>query len=181
MNQCVTLDCKAPGDLVYVLGKTRDELGGSEFYDYFGYTGLNVPRVVPEENLPLYRALSGAITRGLVCSAHGIYRGGLAAHLAMVAMAGNLGLEVDLDGVPAEAGLRDHTLLFSESAGRFIITAAPENKKELENLLTGTEFARVGTTTEKTDLVIKRGDNPLVNTPVSDLKTAWKKTFGDLI
>jgi phosphoribosylformylglycinamidine synthase II len=181
VNHCVTLDCKAPGELVYVLGKTRDELGGSEFYDYFGYTGLNVPRVVPEKNLPLYRALSGAITRGLVCSAHGIYRGGLAAHLAMVAMAGNLGLEVDLDAVPVEADLRDHTLLFSESAGRFIITAAPENKKELENLLAGTEFARVGTTTEKTDLVIKRGDNPLVNTPVSDLKTAWKKTFGDLI
>ncbi len=181
VNRCVTLDCKIPGDLVYVLGRTKDELGGSEFYDHFGYTGLNVPRVVPGECLPLYEALSTAIARGLVRSAHGIYRGGLAVHLAMVAMAGNLGLAVDLDAVPVEESLRDHTVLFSESAGRFIVTTAPEDKQQLETLLAGTGFACVGKTTEKADLVIKRGENELVNAPVSDLKTAWKKTFGDLI
>jgi phosphoribosylformylglycinamidine synthase subunit PurSL len=181
VNRCVTLDAKVPGDLVYVLGRTRDELGGSEFYDHFGYIGLNVPRVNPAEHLPLYRSLAEAISRGLVRSAHGIFRGGLAVHLAMVAMAGELGLAVDLAAVPAEAGLRDHTLLFSESAGRFIITAAPEHQKELEALLDKADYACVGTTLEKTQLVVERGAHELVNLPVSDLKTAWKKTFGDLI
>jgi phosphoribosylformylglycinamidine synthase len=181
VNRCVTLDAKAPGDLIYVLGRTRDELGGSAFYEHFGYTGLNVPQVAPAEHLPLYRALSGAITRGLVRSAHGIYRGGLAVHLAMVAMAGELGLAIDLDAVPAETGLRDHTLLFSESAGRFIVTVAPEHQQALETLLAETDFACVGTTQDKAALVIKRGSGELINTPVSDLKTAWKKTFGDLI
>ncbi len=180
VNHCVTLDAKVPGDLVYVLGQTRDELGGSEFYDHFGYTGLNVPRVDPAANLILYRALSGAIERGLVRSAHGIYRGGLAVHLAMVAMAGELGLDVDLAVVPAENGLSEHVLLFSESPGRFIITAAPEHKNELETLLEKTVFACVGHTRDKTDLVIKNGPAELVKTPVADLKTAWKKTFGDL-
>ena len=181
VNCCVTLDPKAPGDLIYVLGRTKDELGGSEFYDHFGYTGLNVPRVVPEEHLPLYRALAKAIARGRVRSVHGVYRGGLAVHLAMVAMAGGFGLSVDLDRVPAEAALLDHTLLFSESAGRFIVTAAPEQKNELEALLGDSAFACVGTTLEPANLVIKRGSNERVNVPVSDLKTAWKKTFGDLI
>ncbi len=181
VNRCVTLDAKAPGDLVYVLGRTKDELGGSEFYDHFGYTGLNVPRVMPAEHLTLYRALADAISRELVHSAHGIFRGGLAVHLAMVAMAGELGLSIDLGAVPADSGLRDHTLLFSETAGRFIVTVAPEQKNELETLLAKTDFACVGTVLEKADLVIERGQNEIVNASVSDMKTAWKKTFGDLI
>ena len=181
VNRCVTLDAKAPGDLVYVLGRTKDELGGSELYDHFGYTGLNVPQVLPAEHLPLYRALSEAIAGGLVNSAHGVFRGGLAVHLAMVAMGGELGLEVDLDAVPADNGLRSHTLLFSESAGRFIVTVAPEQKNALESLLADTDFACVGTTLEQADLIIKSGAAELINSPVAALKTAWKKTFGDLI
>jgi phosphoribosylformylglycinamidine synthase len=181
VNRCVTLDAKVPGDRVYVLGGTRDELGGSEFYDHFGYIGLNVPRVDPAVNLPLYRALAAAIDRGLVRSVHGVYRGGLAVHLAMVAMAGELGLAIDLESIPAETGLGDHTLLFSESAGRFIITVDPVHQNDLETLLDKADFACVGTTMEKADLVIKRNARELVHAPVSDLKTAWKKTFGDLI
>jgi len=181
VNRCVTLDAKAPGDRVYVLGRTKDELGGSELYDHFGYTGLNVPQVVPAEHLPLYRALSTAIAQGLVNSAHGVFRGGLAVHLALVAMGGELGLEIDLDAVPADSGLRSHTLLFSESAGRFIVTVAPEKQDALESLLADTDFACVGTIREKADLVIRQSAAELINSPVDALKTAWKKTFGDLI
>jgi len=181
VNRCVTLDAKAPGDRVYVLGRTKDELGGSEFYDHFGYTGLNVPQVVPAEHLPLYRALATAIAQGLVNSAHGVFRGGLAVHLAMVAMGGELGLEIDLDAVPADSGLRSHTLLFSESAGRFIVTVAPERQDALESLMVDTDFACVGTIREKADLVIRHSAAELINSPVDALKTAWKKTFGDLI
>jgi len=181
VNRCVTLDAKAPGDRVYILGRTKDELGGSELYDHFGYTGLNVPQVVPAEHLPLYRALSTAISRGLVNSVHGVFRGGLAVHLAMVAMGGELGLEVDLDAVPADSGLRSHTLLFSESAGRFIVTVAPEQQAALESQLADTDFACVGTIREQGELVIKSGAAELINSPVDALKTAWKKTFGDLI
>jgi len=181
VNRCVTLDAKAPGDRVYVLGRTKDELGGSELYEHFGYTGLNVPQVVPAEHLPLYRALSAAIARGLVNSVHGVFRGGLAVHLALVAMGGELGLEVDLDAVPADSGLRSHTRLFSESVGRFIVTVAPEQQAALESLLADSDYACVGTTREKADLVIKSGEAELINSPVAELKAAWKKTFGDLI
>ncbi len=79
-----------PGDLVYILGTTRNELGGSEYYEHFGYVGLNVPRVFPDEFAVLYRALGNAIDKELVASAHGIFRGGLGVHLAMVSMGGNL-------------------------------------------------------------------------------------------
>jgi len=96
-------------------------------------------------------------------------------------MGGELGLEIDLAAVPAENGLRSYILLFSESAGRFIITVAPEQQDALESLLADTDYACVGTTREQADLIIRSGEAELINSPVADLKTAWKKTFGDLI
>ena len=128
---CVTMDAKMPGDLIYVIGTTRNELGASEYYEHFGFVGLNVPEVIPDQFKPLYQALHHAITEGHVASAHGIYRGGLAVHLAMVAMGGNLGMEVELSKVIHEGTERNDHILFSESAGRFIVTTSPENKSNV--------------------------------------------------
>ena len=58
VQHCITMDAKMAGDFLYMLGITRNELAGSEYYDLFGYTGLNVPQVRVEEVLPLYKALS---------------------------------------------------------------------------------------------------------------------------
>ncbi|UCH24072.1 MAG: phosphoribosylformylglycinamidine synthase, partial [Deltaproteobacteria bacterium] len=77
ITKCVTLDSKIPGDRIYILGTTRNELGGSEYYDCMGYTGRNVPQVFPETFKALYELLTHAIDRNLVASVHGVYRGGL--------------------------------------------------------------------------------------------------------
>jgi phosphoribosylformylglycinamidine synthase len=164
-----------------VLGITRDELGGSEYYAHFGEIGLNVPRVRAEKFWPVYRALSQAIARGLVASVHGIYRGGLGVHLAMVAMGGNLGMQIDLDRVPASSVNRDATLLFSESAGRFIVTIDPSNRKDFEKLFEPTTCACIGTVTASPQFEIKGLEQKaIVAVAVSALKAAWKKPFGDL-
>ena len=182
IDRCVTMDPKMPGDAVYVLGATRNELGGSEYYDRFGYVGLNVPCVAPGDLLPLYRTLARAIGSGYVASAHGVYRGGLGIHLALCAMAGNLGLAVDMARIPEQDAARDDVLLFSESAGRFIVTVAPEHRERFENLFSGLPCARVGRTTEDRSLKIGGlGGDTLLEISVTDLKAAWKKPFGDLI
>ncbi len=180
--KCITMDAKIPGDLVYILGITRNELGGSEYYEHLGYTGLQVPQVFPEQFMKTYNALTLAIRESLVASAHGIYRGGLGIHLAMVAMGGNLGMDVDLKQIPAAAVERNDHLLFSESAGRFIVTVDPENKKRFEKRFKGIPFACIGHITEVPDLVIRglAGD-PIITQSVFDLKTAWKMPFGALI
>ena len=182
VTRCVTMDAKIPGDLLYIVGTTRNELGGSEYYEHLGYIGCNVPQVRPDELIHLYRNLSRAIEKELVASAHGIYRGGLAVHLAMVAMGGNLGLDVDLTKVPINRIERDDILLFSESTGRFIVTVNPDHRAAFENIFNGTGCARVGTVTEKANLVVKGLDQDTILTvAVHDLKAAWKKTFGELI
>jgi phosphoribosylformylglycinamidine synthase len=182
MRRCVTMDAKMVGDYLYVLGLTRNELGGSEFYDLFGYTGLNVPQVRLEEVIPLYRALEEIIRSELVASVHGIYRGGLAVHLALVAMGGGFGLEVELARVPVEGAKSEEVILYSESAGRFIITVAPEDSIAFEQRLQGLPFACLGRVTDKEKLTVKGLEGKILfNVGLLQLKAAWKKPFGNLI
>ncbi len=188
LERCVSMDAKMAGDLVYVLGITCDELGAGEYYEHLGTIGARVPQVALAKNKVLYRALSRAIDRHLVASAHGIYRGGIGVHLALVAMAGNLGLRVDLDRVPMDGIDRNDTLLFSESAGRVIVTLDPARREVFEKIMTGLPCACVGTVTETGgELIINGlgaaggGDTPLIRLSIDALRSAWKRPFGDLI
>ena len=141
---CVTMDAKIPGDLLYILGETRDELGGGEYYQMMGSVGLNVPKVEVATLMPLYLALHMAINKGLVSSCHAVSRGGLAVHLAMVSMAGELGMQIDLSQIPVSPGITATQILYSESCGRFIVTVPPEKREAFENLLSGTKMGAGG-------------------------------------
>ncbi len=180
LTRCTTLEVKAPGDGVYVLGETADELGGSEYYDLFGDVGSQVPQTAPERFWPLYLALARAIAQGWVASAHGVYRGGLGVHLALVAMAGRLGMEIDLGRVPGTEGMRADKILFSESAGRFIVTVDPACQGRFETLFQGMPCTRVGTVSADPNLVVRHGDRALTRLPVTRLLEAWKRPFGHL-
>jgi len=182
IGRCVSLDSKMAGDLVYAVGLTRNELGGSEYYAHLGYVGLNVPQVRGTEFVPLYRALNRAVQRGCMASAHGVYRGGLGIHLAMVAMAGNLGLQVVARQIPREGANRNDILLFSESAGRFIVTVDPHRRREFETEFEGLPCACIGTVTaEPVVRVDGLNGEALASLTVADLKAAWKRPFGHLI
>jgi phosphoribosylformylglycinamidine synthase len=180
--RCVTMDSKMAEDLVYVVGDTRNELGGSEYYGHLGYVGVNVPQVRSTEFIPRYRAMNDAVAKGLVASVHGVYRGGLGVHLALVAMGGNLGIHVDLRKIPAKAVRRNDVLLFSESAGRFIVTIDPRRQSEFEAAFSGVLCACIGKVTAEPLLRVDglTGET-LLSLAVSDLKAAWKMPFGSLI
>jgi phosphoribosylformylglycinamidine synthase len=179
---CTTMEVKMPEDLVYILGVTRNELGGSEYYDHFGYVGCNVPQVFAADFMKLYRKVAAAIEEQIVSSVHGVYRGGLAVHMAMVAMGGDLGIEVDLSVIPINAANRDDVLLYSESPGRFIVTIDPRNKKRFDALMAGLPATCIGAVTAEPRLVV-RGQNgaTIIGVNVSDLKQSWQKLFGGLI
>ncbi|MCP4669181.1 MAG: phosphoribosylformylglycinamidine synthase, partial [Deltaproteobacteria bacterium] len=155
ITKCVTMDAKFPGDLVYVLGETKNELGASEYYQMMGAVGLNVPSVNAKTLWPQYLALHRAISEGLASSCHAVCRGGLGIHLAMVAMAGEVGMEIHLPRIPAEAGLTPSQTLYSESAGRFVITVSPENREPFEAIFSGMKLGRTGVVTESPRLSIK--------------------------
>jgi phosphoribosylformylglycinamidine synthase subunit PurSL len=182
LDRCTSLDPKMEDDLVYVIGLTRDELGASEYYDMLGYVGCRVPQVQPESFLRTYRALSKAIAQGWVASAHGIYRGGLGVHLAMKVMAGRMGLEVDLSAVPADGVARDEVLLYSESAGRLIVTLDPRRRNDFESLFEGMPAACIGRVSSDGRLKVRgMQGTSIIDLPVQALKEAWQQPFGDLL
>ena len=176
VRKAVTMDAKRSGDLVYVLGETREELGGSEWFALHGFTGNNVPKVNAAKAKKLYRALTGAIDRGLVASCHDCSDGGLGIALAEVAFAGGLGMNVDLSRVPREGIERDDYLLFSESQSRFVATISPESKEEFENIMAGNIFACAGKVTSESAFIIYGTDGKnIIEENINDLKKVWQK------
>ena len=188
--RCTSMEPKCAGDLVYILGITRNELGGSEYYEMFGQLGLNVPRIDPQRVFPMYRGLAVAIGEGIVASAHGIYRGGLAVHLALMAMGGGLGLEIDLPRVPCaerdepddvEAVLRDDRVLYSESAGRLLVTVPPEAVARFEALMAPHCSAQIGQVTDTGRLLVTNDAAACIDLPIPALREAWRQPFGQLV
>ena len=178
----LTMESKIPGDLLYVLGGTKNELGASEYYDHLGYVGANVPQVHTEDFSKLYRVLSKVVKEELVASVHGVYRGGLGIHLAMIAMGGDLGFEIDLGAVPSDDLDCDDKVLFSESPGRFIVTIDPENKDTFEAMFSDLPYACIGKIIDSPHILINGlNGKTVISLSIDKLKTAWKRPFGELI
>ena len=172
----VTMDAKAPGDLVYILGETFDETGGSEYYALNGCIGNTVPKVNAERSLGLYRRLSRAIARGLVRSCHDCSDGGLGVALAETAFAGGLGMTVNLKKVPAEKITRNDVLLFSETQSRFVVTIAPEKKQDFERCMRGTVMGEIGVVVSEPQFRITGLNEAIVvNSDIFVLKECWQK------
>jgi len=178
----MTMDVKRPGDLLYVLGVTYPELGGSEYFRLMGFIGNEVPKVRPQVSRGLFLRLHQAIKEGLIASCHDCSDGGLAVALAEKAFAGGFGLVVDLQAVPRENVNRDDYLLFSESQGRFVVTVPPEKHKAFEELMKGLPFGLIGKVTEEETLkVIGLEGKEIIKSPLASLKEAWQKPFRDYL
>ncbi|MEZ4451209.1 MAG: AIR synthase-related protein [Nannocystaceae bacterium] len=144
VSRAIDLTPLAAGDLVAVLGPTRDELGESELARARGWVLGSVPRTDLGASAARLRAFAGACDRGLVRSAHVVGRGGLAVALAHMTMAGELGLDLSLDAIAGD--LASVAALFSESTGRLVLTAPPGARAELTALLGDHGLAFVGVT-----------------------------------
>jgi len=179
LKRLVSLDFKEPGDLIYLVGATRPELGGSEFYELLGYVGLSVPQVRPQEFLPLYQALSRALEEEILASCHGLYRGGLGVHLALCSLAAGLGVEVDLGELALD--LPNHVALYSESAGRFLVSVAPAHRPLVEEIFQGLPCQLLGEVRSDRSFEIKRQGRTLLNADLDELKEAWTRRFGGLM
>jgi phosphoribosylformylglycinamidine synthase len=186
-GRTIDMSLKQPGNLLYQVGATHDELAGSHyatlldratFEARFPHTG--VPKVDFARANTSMRALGAAIRAGLVASCHDLSEGGLAVAAAEMSLAGLLGLSIDLAHAPhtllADETLAE-TLLFSESASRFLVEIAPEQQTAFEQFLHERQvpdFSLFGQVTRDEHLTIRQGEKPLINLPVADLQTAWK-------
>jgi len=135
------------GNDVYLLGLTRQELGGSVYLKRRGEYGDQVPRMHDPELLHRqYRCVHELIQQGAIRAAHDLSEGGLAVAAAEMAFGGELGLLLDLANVQATEGMTDTEILYSESLGRILIEVTPDHSETLETLFRNNElpFAKVG-------------------------------------
>ncbi len=128
IEQAVPSHVREPEDVVFVLGETHSELGGSAYWEaVHGFVGGMPPRVDLVAERRLIDLLVGGAERGLFRSAHDCSQGGLGVALAEVAMGGpyqETGFGLDIDLTAYGAPLTAPELLFSESHGRAVITCA---------------------------------------------------------
>jgi phosphoribosylformylglycinamidine synthase II len=178
VRKAVTMDLKSEGDGLYILGKTRPELGGSEYYGLHGFHGASVPRLEPREVINVYERLTSAIDAGLVRACHDLSEGGLAVAAAEMAFTGGLGVDLELDSVPNSGETRGDTLLFSESNGRLLVEVEEGNVKSFEEAMAGSTFARLGIVTGGDGFRVTRGGRMLIDLPLEQLMGAWKTPLG---
>ena len=178
VRRAVTMDAKSAGDLVYVLGETMEELGGSEYFALAGSIGTRVPAVDAEKALARYRCLGKAMSRGLVRSCHDCSDGGLGVALAETAFSGGLGMMIDLKKVPAAKIARNDFILFSETQSRFVVTVAPDDRKDFARCMKGSVFAEIGTVEKEPQFRVTGLNGTIViDAGIFDLKESWQKTL----
>ncbi len=181
VRRATTMDAKRPGDLVYLLGATLDELGGSEYYDMQGFLGANVPRVDAAAALRRYRTVNRAQAQGVIASCHDLSDGGLGVALAETAFAGGFGIRADLRKVDAPAGMRADALLFSESQSRLLVTVRAEDRAAFEKLFTGQSCRHIGEVVDDGGLtIVGLQGELLVASKLEDLKEAWQAPLREL-
>jgi phosphoribosylformylglycinamidine synthase len=133
-----------PGSVVYLLGETFAELGGSEYAEVIlGTVSGRPPGLDLDREAGLVALLVEAARGDLLASAHDCSDGGLAVTLAESAVAGDCGFAITLPG-----DLPPHVGLFSESASRAVVSVEPAKGPAFEDLAAGREvpFARLGET-----------------------------------
>jgi len=177
VNKCVSMYAKEAGNLIYVVGKTYDELGGSHYYDLYGAIGNQVPKLNYQESKKIFFALNKASEKGLVRAMHDCSDGGLGVALAEMVFSGGLGADIFLSEVPYESSARRNDfLLFSESNSRFVVEVNKKNKEEFERLLRGIDFGLIGCLASSNEFKIYGLDGKVcVEADSRRLKESWQE------
>jgi phosphoribosylformylglycinamidine synthase len=142
-NQMMTLDFKQAGDLIYLLGVQRDDLGCSEYLRLVQEVEWsNCPHFDLEEEFALQQTAQKVIAAGLVQSAHDVSEGGVFVALVESSMPRGLGFTLQTD-----AAIRKDAYLFGEAQSRIIVSVKPEQQAAFERFLQAaqTPFTQIGT------------------------------------
>jgi phosphoribosylformylglycinamidine synthase subunit PurL len=167
LQHVTTQTFKQAGNLIYLVGETKDEFGGSELQKLtYGRIFGKAPELDVDVEFKRQQAVLGAIRQGLVESAHDLAEGGLAVALAESLFGTNgLGADVQVDGKIISA-------LFSETQSRYLISVKKESQERFESLVEDAQL--IGEVTDSALLTIKNASETLLLSQVTELEKAWR-------
>ena len=161
-----TQNFKAAGDVIYLIGETTNEFGGSELQKLIdGDISGKAPAIDLDVEAARQAQITEAIRKGLVESAHDLSEGGAAVGIAESAFGSNLGAKVVLEGEATSA-------LFAETQSRFVLSVKKENQAAFEAIVT--DAKQIGEVTTEEQLVIESANEQLIAADVKELEKAWK-------
>jgi len=179
VRKAVSVDVKKPGNLIYLVGQTYPELGGSEYYKLKGYVGKAVPQVRGAEARKTINSITSGIDSGYVMSCHDLSEGGLAVAAAEMTLSGDYGIELNLRNVSKSKDMKrnDH-LLFSESNSRFLVEVPEKRRENFEALMKNIVHTAIGVVREESRFTVYglRGER-VIDANLTELRSAWKRTF----
>lgn len=179
VEQAVTMDLKAAGNVLLLIGPTANELGGSHYAQVNGLEGGVVPRVDLHLAPQIFNSVHEAIQQGLVRSCHDLSEGGLAVAVSEMAFAGGLGVSLDLQALAKSSGLSDGAvLLFSESNSRFVLEVPVTAQAAVESLCRSSDVPviKLGEITSTDRVQIRGAAGALViDSALDELKQCWKQ------
>ncbi len=195
VETCVSMDLKKAGNALYLVGVTKNELGGSHLSLVRDWIGGQAPTLDVKLAKRLYNALYRATQARLICSMHDLSEGGLAVAIAESAFSGALGAEISLASIPSAKSnvamlnflpgidddqVDDYVKLFSESNARLLVEIAADCCEPFEEILgeANAPFARIGEVVAEPRLKIFAGNQSvIVDADIFDLKHQWQKPF----
>jgi len=188
VNKAVSMYAKQAQDLIYLVGDTSSELGGSHYFESLGFIGNNLPKINPKKSKATFLGLANATSLGLVKAMHDCSEGGIGVAAAEMAFSGGLGMELFLSEVPyvksqshkvtRSQEARNDYVLFSESNSRFIVEVEKKKQKEFEKALKGISFGLIGCVSKSKDFNVYGLDRKIcLKAGIYDLKEAWQKTL----
>lgn len=173
-SQAVTMDLKQAGNAIYLIGVTRNELGGSHAAMLLGKEGGSVPKVDAALAMRCYVRVHQAIQSRLVASCHDLSEGGLAVALSEMAFAGELGLDVDLTKYRSMNFVDSTVVLFSESNSRLLVEVPESQCRAFEELMCDLPVERIGTVTQSSTVRVSCDSQILIDVQWKKLRDIWR-------
>ena len=157
------------GNKLFILGRTREELGGSEYFELIGRAEYgSVPKVNLKTDKKNRSAVLDLIENGLIDFVHDCSKGGIGTALAELAISGNIGINIDLKKIPNRCK-RDDFLLFSETHSRFIIGSSNPDKIKRFMRNRKCSFSEIGQTDSSMTLNIHNSGKEVINLSIIEL------------
>lgn len=145
-SKIMTLDFKTKGDLIFIIGETKDDISSSEYLaSYHGITASPAPFFDLDKEYELQKTIKALIQEGLINAAHDCADGGAFITLMEMAMPNELGFDIVTD-----SEVREDAFLFGESQSRVIVGVSEDQEDEfIEHMMAqGVPYTLLGHVTK---------------------------------
>ncbi|MDR1522755.1 MAG: phosphoribosylformylglycinamidine synthase subunit PurL [Endomicrobium sp.] len=178
ITNTITMPFKNAGNKIYVLGITRNELGGSVISKIKNIKNGVVPNVYPKESRSIMKGIYKAIGKGLIEACHDVSEGGLAVAISEMSFAAGKGAQINVGSIKTASNMSAAEILFSESNGRFIVEVAPHNENKLKKVFKGLSVSEIGYITDNDFILFEiQKEKIRFKEKLTNLLNTWKSTI----